>query len=160
MQENNKIYEIELLDYYTELLKNTYLKDNLNLGINARNKVTAQYNRLTQEEKVTEINSLVTRIGNEQTLATVSTAAYINTVSTNTRLLNVYSIIKIYVAIKAQFLNEVVDPLHIIATFDPTIWKHENIQDYANAALEYNRYQAMLLGAMNKINEQTKINLK
>ncbi len=157
MEENMKLYENEILDYYTELIKNTYLKESQGLGINARNKVIAQYNRLMQEEKVAHINSLVTRIGNEKTLAAISTAAYINTVEKNSPLLNVYANVKIYIAIKEQFLDNSVDPLQVIATFDPSIWQHENIQNYANSALEYNRYHSMLSGAMKKINEQTSI---
>lgn len=157
MEENVKLYENELLDYYTELIKNTYLKENQSLGINARNKIIAQYNRLMQEEKIAEINSLITRVGNKQTLTAVSTAAYISTVAKNSPLLNVYANVKIYVAVKDQFLHELVDPLHVISTFDPTIWQHENIQNYANAALEYNKYELMLTNAMDTIIKQTNI---
>lgn len=157
MEENKLIYENQILDYYTELIKNTYLKENPSLGINARNKVVAQYNRLMQAEKVAEINSLVTRIGNKETLAAVSTAAYIETVAKNSPLLNVYACIRVYVSIKTQFLNDEVDPLQVIATFDPSIWQHENIQNYANAALEYNKYKSMLSTAMTTINNQTNI---
>lgn len=67
MKENINTYETELLDYYTDLIKHTYLKENTSLGINARNKIVAQYNRLMQEEKIADINSLITRIGNKQT---------------------------------------------------------------------------------------------
>lgn len=157
MEENVKLYENELLDYYTELIKNTYLKENDSLGINARNKIIAQYNRLMQAEKIAEINSLITRVGNKQTLTAVSTAAYIGTVEKNSPLLNVYANVKIYVAVKEQFLHELVDPLHVISTFDPSIWQHENIQNYANAALEYNKYESMLTNAMNTIIKQTNI---
>lgn len=157
MEENIKIYEQELLDYYTELIKNTYLKDSESLGINARNKINAKYNRLVAEENVAQMNSLVTRIGDTATVTAVSTAAYITTVEKNSPLLNVYAMIKVYVALKFQTSEALVDPLHVISTFDPSIWQHENIQNYANAALEYNKYEAMLTTALTKINNQTKI---
>lgn len=157
MEENIKLYENELLDYYTELIKTTYLKEDNTLGINARNKIIAQYNRLMQAEKIADINSLITRVGNKQTLTAVSTASYIDTIAKNSPLLNVYANVKIYVALKAQFLNQIVDPLHVISTFDPSIWKQENIQNYANAALEYNKYELMLTNAMNTIIKQTQV---
>lgn len=158
MKENINTYESELLDYYTDLIKHTYLKENTSLGINARNKIIAQYNRLMQEEKIADMNSLITRIGNKATLTAVSTTSYINTVEKNSPLLTVYANVRIYVALKKQFLNEEVDPLHVISTFDPTIWQHENIQNYANAALEYNKYELMLTNAMETILKQTQIN--
>lgn len=157
MKENIKLYEDELLDYYTELIKNTYLKENDTLGINARNKIIAQYNRLMQAEKIAEVNSLITRIGDTKTLTAVSTGAYISTVVKNSPLLNVYANVRIYVALKQQFYNEIVDPLQVISTFDPSIWQQENIQNYANAALEYNKYELMLTNAMKTIIEQTKV---
>lgn len=160
MRENKELYENEILDYYTELIKTTYLKENQNLGINARNKVIAQYNRLMQEEKVANINSLITRIGNKETLSAISTAAYISTVESVSPLLHVYANVQIYVSIKSQFLNQSVDPLQVIATFDPSIWHNENIQNYANAALEYNKYSLMLNSAMDKINAQTRVSKK
>lgn len=157
MEEHIKSYEDILLDYYTELIKNTYLKNNETLGINARNKVIAKYNRLIHAEKSAEIHSLVTRLGDSDTLTAASTAAYISTVAKNSPLLNVYADVKIYIELKRQISNLKVDPLYVISTFDPSIWQPENIQNYANAALEYNKYKQMLVKASNTIIEQTKI---
>lgn len=158
IMENKETQQNILIEYYTELIKTMYLKENQSLGINARNKIIAQYNRLIQAEKQAEIKSLITMLGNSNTLNAVYTAAYINDIQSISRFLDVYSVIKIYVAIKYQFLNQEVDPLQIIATFDPTIWKQENIEAYANSALEYNKYESKLSHAVQTINNRTKIN--
>lgn len=157
MNENIDLYGTEILDYYTELVKTMYLKEDQTLGINARNKIIASYNRMMQAEKVAHINSLITRLGNDVTLTALSNLMYINTLDKSTPLLKTYATIKVYVALKTQFLSQSVDPLHVISTFDPDIWQNDNIQSYANAALEYNKYDALLSNATKRINDQTKV---
>lgn len=157
MIENTNEYINEIFEYYTELIKITYLKEDQTLGINARNKVIANYNRMVTTEKIAYINGLITRIGNEEIIAHLATSAYINTVKNHSQLLNVYANIKIYVALKKVFDGYTIDPLHVISAFDPSIWQQENIQSYANAALEYNKYHSMLSNATKMINEQTNV---
>ncbi len=160
MIENINQYEIEILDYYTELVKTKYLKENQNLGINARNKIIANYNRMMQAEKVAHISSLITCLGDEKTLTALSNSMYIQSLEGSTELLKTYATIKVFLAVKSQFLDENADPLQIIASFDSEIWQNDKIQEYANTALEYNRIEHRLTTAIVNINKQTKIGNK
>lgn len=157
MEDNANNYQFAVIEYYTDLLKYSYLKDNQDLGINARNKVIAKYNRLLQEEKVSEMRSYLTHIGNDEVLAASMAASYIFNLETSSPMLITYANTCVYIALRKQFLNIDADPLQIVSTFDPFIWNNDNIQTYANAVLEYNKCFAMLTRAMKSIKDQTQV---
>lgn len=156
MDENKKEYEEMVFKYYSELIKCYFLKENESLGINARNKIVAQYNRILQPEKVSTIHSHILRIGNKHTIFTLATSTYISVSNYNSMHLPIYSYVQIYCALKLQFQNEKIDPMDIIATFNPQMWVNKDIQNYLSAALEYKVYYNALNDTISKINVQLK----
>ncbi len=157
MQETTNKTQNDIIVYYTDLVKYTFLKENEKLGINARNKIIAKYNRLIQEEQKHEMNAEIIKIANFHTLESLSVATYIKAQDNVSELIKIYADIQVFICLKHQFHDQKVDPMQVLSVLDPTIWTSDNLQNYANVAHEYNKYKTMLSKAILNINKQTSI---
>ncbi len=141
----------EIFDYWIELIRITQIKDNENLGINAKNKAQAAYNKLIKVEKISEMNTLTLKYGEEKTIQTLRTIHYFMHSQESEDYLAMYGYMKLFCNLKKDILNIETYPLDVLAVYVNDIWETENLTKYKAAKEEFD---AQMIALNNLVQER------
>lgn len=137
--------EIKLIfGYWIELIRLVQIKDNENLDIKAKNKAQADYNKLMKVEKISEMNTLTLKYGEENTIQTLRTIHYFNNTEQNNGYISMYGYMSLFCSLKEDILNIKTYPLDVLGLYVNDIWEEENLKVYNEAKEEFNAQKQAL----------------